>query len=97
MTTDTERLDLIGNRVQAAKLRRLIRYMKIDEPVIVADGAITRLSNRQVRYDMRGVSIKFTALPDKLIDYLLVALELETVAQQEDRRQAVIDSMEEIA
>ncbi len=93
MTTDTERIAIINSRVQAARLRRAIRYLEIDNPLILPDGAITRLSNRQVRYDMRGVSIKFTGMWDKLVGYLLVALALDTEAAQAQAREQLAERL----
>jgi hypothetical protein len=96
MTTTESKLSLIADRVQAARLRRTIRYLEIDNPLILPDGAITRLSNRQVRYDMRGVSVKLTAMWHKLVDYLLVALELDTETAQAAYRERVQDAIMDV-
>lgn len=91
MTTHDSKRAIIATSLHRARLRRAIRYLEIDETVILADGAITRLSNRQARYDMRGVSVKLTAMWDKLVDYLLVTLELETVAAQAENHERIAE------
>ncbi len=100
-TTDTERLALIGSRVQAARQRftaKAIRDLQIGDMVAANGGTVTRVNNRTIRYSVDGFTVKtFRRTWANATDAMLVYLGLETEAEHRERDARIAEALEEVA
>lgn len=81
--------------VEPRLLIRRIRALRIDDTAAVGDGIVTRLSNRTIRYEVYGRTVKtFTGKWADVLDRMLCYLGLETQEQQQARREWIAERME---
>jgi hypothetical protein len=95
--TTTERIAIIADRVQAARLRRTLLYrIAIDEPIPYGNGVLVRMSQRSLRYEVDGVTaIQYSGawknVAKKMLEYLGAWSEADTEREQEARERMADD------